>query len=363
MKEKKFASIESYLSTLDEERQNREDIVVPVHDIGMTDGQLVIDGESHSLSTMAKNQIAMRLGVTSVYWDRMVKFKQFDLLDTNVNRWISLHDEDDKYLISRKDKEVIAFLSPKYKIVDNYETLTTYMNSYKEAHPNSAYRMGGFIEGTGIGYVQMYETENVKEFLQKDPYSVGSVFKFSDVGGGISIGNLVYRQICSNGMMGFKEDKTDRIRLNGHSKDSRDYRNDPVYIEELPRVLGLTRALGRKSAMNASTQQRLNNLVELKAKKIDDLEAIIYTIKPYLKLEDDAFTAFMEEVIADKVDNYYDLVQAITKNAQLQDASIQFKMEQVGGWITDNSGKILDHIIINSVKTREKLDKKAKEEE
>lgn len=361
MKAGKFENIERFLSALDEERKGREDIVIPVHSMGMTDGKLVIEGESYSLNEMAKNQLARRLGVVPAYWNRMVNFKQFDLLDTNVNRWISLHDENDQYLISRKGNEIIAFLSPRYKIVDNYESLSTYLESYQKAHPDSSYRTAGYM-GNGNFYVQMYENARIPEFLKNDSYSVGSVFKFSDVGGGISLANLLYRQVCSNGLMGFGEDRDSKIRLNGHAKDTRDYRNDPIYLEEKPQVLALTRALGRREAMDGHTKERIENLITIKDKKIDDLEAILYTLKPHLRMSDETFTAFVEEAIADKIDNYYDLVQAITAMAQKEDAETQFRMEQVGGWITDNRGKILDHIIVNSIKTREKLDKKEKEE-
>ncbi len=363
MKTQKFSNIESFLSQLDVERNGREDVVMPVRNLGMTDGQLIVDGDSHKLSKMATKQMAWRLGIAPAYWERMVKYRQFDLLDTNVNRWLSLHDADDSYLVSKKEGEVLAFLSPRYKIIDNYETLSNYAEAHKATFGDqSKFRTAGYSADNGQAYIQMVSLEEDRQIAANDPYSTGSVFKFSDVGGGISIAPFLYRQICSNGMMGFGEGKADKIRLNGRAKEDRDYRNDPIYREERPAVIGLTKALGRREIVKPEVQKRIQNLITMKGRKIDDLEATIYALKSQLGLGDDEFTTFAENAIADKIDNYYDLVQAITKQAQDVSVDQQVRLEQVGGWLTDNRGKILDHMIVNIPKVRERLNKMRGEE-
>ncbi len=364
MKTQKFSNVESFLSALDVNRNSREDLVIPVRQLGMTEGQLVVDGVSHKLSKNATRQMAWRLGIAPVYWERMVKYRQFDLLDANANRWLSLHDAEDTYLVSRKDTEVIAFLSPRYKIVDNYETLTNYMEAHKAVYKDTTgFRAGWYSEETGQAGIQLITLKEDYQIAANDPYSVGSVFRFSDVGGGISIAPIIYRQLCSNGMMGFGEGKADKIRLNGKIKEDRDYRKDSIYLEEKPAVVGLTKVLGRKSMNRPEVEKRIKNLISRKGQKIDDLEATVLALKSQLGLADDDFTTFTETVIADKVDNYYDLIQAITKLAQDVPVDNQVRLEQVGGWLTDNDGKILDHVLVNSRKIREKLEKKAEKEE
>jgi len=359
MKTQRFSDVEKFLSVLDTDKEGREDIVFPVKQLGMTDGQLVVEGESLKLSPMATKQMAGRLGIAPVYWNKMIKFKQFDLLDENVNRWLSLHDADDSYLVSKKGDTVMAFLSPRYKIIDNYDILSEYLESHKEKYGDTTtIRQGWYSEEVGQAGVQMISLEMDRQIASNDPYAVGSAFKFSDVGGGISLAPIIWRQICSNGMMGFKEGNGDKIKLNGRFKENRDYRRDPIYAEERPIVMGLTRSLARKEINRPEVQARIENLLAIKDKKIDDLEATVVSLKSYLGLSQEDFSIFMETVIADKVDNYYDLVQAITKIAQDVPVDNQVRLEQVGGWLTDNSGKILDHIMVNIPKIREKLDKR-----
>ena len=364
MRTQKFSNVESLFSALDTERKGREDIVVPVGQLGMTDGKLVVEGESYTLSKLATKQMAWRLGIAPVYWTRMVKYSQFDLLDENANRWISLHKPEDTYLISRKENLILSFLSPKYKIVDDYETLHTYMDGVKQAYGDKvSFRTGGYSAENGQAYIQLITQELDDSVAKDDPYIAGSSFKFSDTGGGIGVSALIYRQVCSNGMMGFKDGKNDRVSLNGKYKEDRNYRQDPTYLEEYPMVINMIRSLGKRDPIKPEIKVRLENLRALKEKPVDDLEAVIYTLKPQLGLSDESFQALLTSAVADKIDNMYDLVQEITKFAQNTSVDEQLRLEQVGGWLTDNRGKVLDHVLINVAKMREKLDKKAKKEE
>src|SRR5262249_41625075 len=91
--------------------------------------QLVMDRESRvevagqgtfEPTPIAHRQIGERIGIPAKYYDRM-RIEAPDLLASNVNHW--LRESDEKRLVRTLDGNARAFLSDRYRRLDNFELL------------------------------------------------------------------------------------------------------------------------------------------------------------------------------------------------------------------------------------------------
>lgn len=76
------------------------------------------NNELYQVGDIASRQIADRLKIPAAYYDRM-KAELPDLLDQNVNSWLKQNPET--RMVRTLDGQVRAFLSNRYRRIDNYE--------------------------------------------------------------------------------------------------------------------------------------------------------------------------------------------------------------------------------------------------
>jgi hypothetical protein len=155
------------------------------------------DGSAHYGTTeLARRQLADKLGIPYAYFERM-REKQPDLLDRNVNTW--LHSEDDRRLVRTLDGNVRAVLSDRYRRLDNYD-LAEHVLPILQRLP------GGRPESVELTDTRMYlkwiASEVRHEVQPGDVVEAGVVVTNSEVGlGSLSVQPLVYRLVCSNGLI------------------------------------------------------------------------------------------------------------------------------------------------------------------
>jgi hypothetical protein len=155
------------------------------------------DGSAHYGTTeLARRQLADKLGIPYAYFERM-RERQPDLLDRNVNTW--LHSEDDRRLVRTLDGNVRAVLSDRYRRLDNYD-LAEHVLPILQRLP------GGRPESVELTDTRMYlkwiASEVRHEVQPGDAVEAGVVVTNSEVGlGSLSVQPLVYRLVCSNGLI------------------------------------------------------------------------------------------------------------------------------------------------------------------
>lgn len=89
-------------------------------------GDIVLDGlngDRYGLTPHAHRQFADHLGIPQKYYDRM-QVEQPALLAKNINTWMHA-TPDDKRMIRTLDGRARAFMSPKYRPLDNFELAET----------------------------------------------------------------------------------------------------------------------------------------------------------------------------------------------------------------------------------------------
>ena len=162
--------------------------------------QLTLNGYGQDIilgvNEVAHEQIGGYTGIPARYYEKM-KNENPELLATNVNSWFQ--KDPDVRMVRSLDGNARAFLSDRYRRIDNYEVAETVL-------PVIADMEDARIESCEITDNRMY-LKVVNPRLQAD-VSVGDIVQSgilitnSEVGRGcLNIQPLVYRLVCSNGMV------------------------------------------------------------------------------------------------------------------------------------------------------------------
>lgn len=145
---------------------------------------------------IAHNQIAGRLDIPVKYYKRL-REKAPELLASNVNHW--LHANPETRMIRTLDGQARAFLSDRYKRIENEQIASTVLPLLMEQE-------GVQVKSTAITETRMY-IKAVFPHIQGeaklgDVVQAGVAISNSEVGmGAVKIEPLVYRLVCLNGMI------------------------------------------------------------------------------------------------------------------------------------------------------------------
>jgi hypothetical protein len=109
---------------IERQYESKRDYIAPVTKVSMLATSdrppaLVLDNKQKwPLSPLAHNQMAEYTGIPTAYYRRMLE-EEPALLSTNVNRW--LRNPTDRRMIRTLDGKVRAFLSDKFRPLENYD--------------------------------------------------------------------------------------------------------------------------------------------------------------------------------------------------------------------------------------------------
>jgi Domain of unknown function (DUF932) len=172
----------------------------------------------------AHAQMASRLQVPKPYYDRM-RAQSPDLLSTNVNHWLG-QKQGETSLIRTLRSQMRAFLSNRYRIVDNHDILAMVMPELAE--------MGDGIQIASCNvteekmYLKVINTNIEAAISVGDPVQAGFVLSNGELGNGsISVEPFIYRLVCTNGLT--LKDAKQRKNHAGRANESTDlYASDTV---------------------------------------------------------------------------------------------------------------------------------------
>ena len=154
--------------------------------------------ETMPATAHAHAQMASKLNIPKVYYDRM-KSQSPHLLADNVNHWLGQRQAETS-LIRTLRGQMRAFLSNRYRIVDNHDILEMVIPELAEM-------------GSGIKIVSCQVTEEkmylkvINENLEAaisvgDPVQAGFILSNGEIGNSsISVEPFIYRLVCTNGLI------------------------------------------------------------------------------------------------------------------------------------------------------------------
>lgn len=176
-----------------------QDYRVDTRNVSMLDdarlGLGIIPTPALHVNDLAHSQIAARLEIPQKYYDLM-RSQEPSLLAENVNRWF--HKKADKRMVRTMDNRVRAFLSSSYRPLDNFKLV--------EAVLPKLHKLNATIESSEITERHLYIKAVFHQIEGKvavgDVVKMGLVVSNSEVGcGSLKVEPLIYRMVCSNGMI------------------------------------------------------------------------------------------------------------------------------------------------------------------
>lgn len=198
-------SITELAQQLQDLRENARDFIVPTKSLAMVvspiDGLLKLEFTNGKAERFAPNswshrQVATYTGVPQAYYDRL-KAENPGLLASNVNHGLAMH-KDERRLVRTYRDGVRAMVSDRYRRLDSVDLLETVAPILIES--------GMQVLSSELTDMRMYlqvTTPRLKADVKVgDTVQYGLVVSSSDVGAGsVRVEPLLYRLVCTNGMI------------------------------------------------------------------------------------------------------------------------------------------------------------------
>lgn len=144
----------------------------------------------------AHRQIGSYLSIPQAYYDLM-KDKNPKLLGINVNDWLG--QSTDRRMLRTLDGEARAFLSDRYKRIDNYDIAQVTLPIISQI-PDVQIVSCNLTPGKM--YIKAINPRLFANVVPGDTVQAGIIISNSEVGlGAVNIQPLVYRLVCENGMV------------------------------------------------------------------------------------------------------------------------------------------------------------------
>lgn len=187
---------------LQRQSETKEDYIAETTALTLTeDSSLILKAEDTEtvlkVAPNAHQQIASRLNIPLPYYKRMLSL-QPSLLADNVNTWFNSQPE--RRMIRTLDGTARAYLSDRYRRLDNYQLAETVLPILSE--------MGAGIQilSTEITETRMYlKVVNRRleaEVSEGDIVQAGIAISNSEIGlGSLRVEPLIYRLVCTNGLI------------------------------------------------------------------------------------------------------------------------------------------------------------------
>jgi len=152
--------------------------------------------EQFGINDVAHRQISQHLGIPQKYYDKM-RTDYPELLMENVNGWFG--KTPSTRMVRTLDGTARAFLSDRYRRIDNHEVAMTVL-------PLIGGIQGATIESCELTdsrmYLKVVNPRLTAEVRKGDIVQSGILISNSEVGmGSVNVAPLVYRLVCSNGMV------------------------------------------------------------------------------------------------------------------------------------------------------------------
>ena len=151
-----------------------------------------------NINEVAHNQIGTNLGIPAKYYDKM-RTDNPELLAQNVNSWFEKIPKT--RMVRTLDGVTRAFLSEKYRRIDNYEIANTVLPVIADIVRDNLDQCSFEVTDERM-YIKVVNKRLTAEVTPGDIVQSGLMITNSEVGlGSLTIQPLVYRLVCSNGMV------------------------------------------------------------------------------------------------------------------------------------------------------------------
>ncbi len=300
--------------------------------------------EPLDIQQTAHRQLGAYLGIPQKYYEKMLT-ENAGLLADNVNSWLQRRDSETR-LIRTMDGRARAFLSDRYRRIDNLDIANITLPIIEEM-PDAYYESCQLTED--YMYIKIVNPRLTAEVTPGDIVQAGVVISNSETGlGAVSIQPLIYRLVCSNGMV-VNEAKTRRThigRANTTDESFFLYSQETLAADDKAFVLKIrdtvraavdearfAQVLGK---MRDSTQQRLNTA---------DLPGVVKLASTSFGITEAESGGVLQRLIEDADYTVYGLANAVTRYSQdVESYDRATQLESIGYSVMTMSPEIFRHI-------------------
>lgn len=191
---------------LQRQTTTKRDLIVPTASLRMTQATSGLQLPDHKggneylpVTDHCHSQIANRIGVPKKYYDKM-REEAPELLASNVNHWFEAQPEN--RMIRTLDGKARAFLSDKYHRIDNDQIAESVLQAFKSEGDRNPISIISCDVTERKLYINAKFPAMENAIAVNDPVQMGVTISNSEIGGGaLSITPILYRLVCTNGMV------------------------------------------------------------------------------------------------------------------------------------------------------------------
>ncbi|AXA91319.1 DUF932 domain-containing protein [Massilia sp. YMA4] len=289
------------------------------------------DRRAYIVSDIAMHQLAEKLKIPFGYFERMRRERP-ELLDENVNTWLQASGNENR-LVRTLDGRVRAFLSDRYRRLDNYD-VAEFVLPILERLP------GAVPASTELTESRMYIKYICRrlqcEVAPGDMVCAGVVVSNSEVGWGhLTVEPLLYRLVCSNGLIA--KDLVLRKKHLGKTMQLQEaavelYKEDTLQADDRA-ILLKVRDMVEAAVSDVTFRLIVDKLRRTAGIKLaDDPVKSVEVLAHRFALSEDERSGVLRSLIEGSQLSGYGLVNAVTSYSQdVLDYDRATELETVGG--------------------------------
>lgn len=291
----------------------------------------------------AHRQMGDYLGIPRKYYERMLQ-ENTGLLAENVNSWLRRGPE--QRMIRTIDGRARAFLSSRYRRIDNLDIARITLPIIEEM-PDAIYESCNLSDD--YMFIKVVNPRLTAEVVPGDIVQAGVVISNSETGqGAVCVQPLIYRLVCSNGMV-VNEARARRNhigRVNSSDENLRIYSEETLEADDKAFIMKVQDTV-RAAVDEARFAQVVDKLRESTEKRLNtaDIPGVVKLAAAGLKLTEAEGDAILNHLIRDADYTLYGLANAVTRYSQdVEDYDRASKLEEVGYQVITMSPELFRQI-------------------
>ena len=303
-----------------------------------------VDGvEPLDILTTAHRQMSAYLNIPWKYYERM-RQEDIGLLAQNVNTWLRKGPE--QRMIRTIDGRARAFLSNRYRRIDNIDIARITLPIIQQM-PDAIYESCNLSDD--YMFIKVVNPRLTAEVVPGDIVQAGVVISNSETGqGAVCVQPLIYRLVCSNGMVVNEA----RTRRNHIGRVTSADENLLIYSEATLRADDKAFVMKVQDTVRAAVDEArftkiLDKLRESKDKKLNtaDLPGVVKLASSSMGITDAESEGVLQHLIEGTDYSLYGLANAVTRHSQdVESYDRASKLEEIGYQIITMSPALFQHI-------------------
>lgn len=291
----------------------------------------------------AHRQMGDYLNIPRKYYDRMLQ-ENIGLLAHNVNTW--LRQGPEQRMIRSIDGRARAFLSSRYRRIDNIDIARITLPIIQQM-PDIIYESCNLSDD--YMYIKVVNPRLTAEVVPGDIVQAGVVISNSETGqGAVCVQPLIYRLVCSNGMV-VNEARTRRNHIGRVSSADENlliYSEETLAADDKAFIMKVQDTV-RAAVDEARFAKLLDKLRESKDKKLNtaDIPSVVKLATASLHMTDAESDGVFQHLIQEADYTLYGLANAVTRYSQdVEDYDRASKLEEMGYQIITMSPELFRQI-------------------